>query len=410
MPKKPPKDPNAPKTWVGSFFVYSNERRAELKQKHPGMTALELNKHMGQLWKNEDEAVKTRYQERVKRDKKEYALKLAEYKMTDEYEQHQKRLREWQEEQKENGKATVSSRSKKGKPKDSNAPKKPLTSFFLFAAQERPKVKAANPEKSTTEVAKAIGVKWAAMSEDEKSPFVSEAKRTKNEWDRAMAAYQLTDECKEHEARVRDWALMKESAMPKVKLPSKPKDKNRPPKPATSYFLFAKEIREGVTKANPTAKITEIAKLIGARWKEVSEEEKAQYSARAKQLKDAWKIEIARYEGSEDDKAYQLQVAQWEAECEARRQKALAKVKREKAKEQKGKEKAKKAKSKKKAATKGGSSKSKRKVRKRDQMSEDESSESDSDSSSSGSSSGSGSTTSGSYTSDDSDSDSSGSS
>merc|ERR1712079_284653 len=45
--------------------------------------------------------------------------------------------------------------------KDPNAPKKPLSAYFLFSQEERLKVKAENPDYSITEVAKELGKRWA---------------------------------------------------------------------------------------------------------------------------------------------------------------------------------------------------------------------------------------------------------
>merc|ERR1711894_460982 len=51
-----------------------------------------------------------------------------------------------------------------GKPmKDPNAPKKPLSAYFLFSQDERLKVKAEFPDFSITEVAKELGRRWASI-------------------------------------------------------------------------------------------------------------------------------------------------------------------------------------------------------------------------------------------------------
>jgi hypothetical protein len=47
--------------------------------------------------------------------------------------------------------------------KDPNAPKKPLSAYFLFSQEERLKVKNENPDFSITEVAKELGKRWANL-------------------------------------------------------------------------------------------------------------------------------------------------------------------------------------------------------------------------------------------------------
>merc|ERR1712242_616510 len=55
--------------------------------------------------------------------------------------------------------------------KDPNAPKKPLSAYFLFSQEERLKVKAENPDYSITEVAKELGKRWATLNPDIKSVY-----------------------------------------------------------------------------------------------------------------------------------------------------------------------------------------------------------------------------------------------
>jgi hypothetical protein len=47
-------------------------------------------------------------------------------------------------------------------------PKRPLGSYFIFQAERRDKVKAANPGISVKEIASKIGEEWRALSEAQK--------------------------------------------------------------------------------------------------------------------------------------------------------------------------------------------------------------------------------------------------
>lgn len=44
--------------------------------------------------------------------------------------------------------------------KDPNAPKRPLSAFFLFSQDERPDIKKKNPSLSVGDIAKEIGSRW----------------------------------------------------------------------------------------------------------------------------------------------------------------------------------------------------------------------------------------------------------
>ncbi len=54
----------------------------------------------------------------------------------------------------------------------------------------------------------------------------------------------------------------------------KEKDPNAPKKNQSSYLFFYNDMREDIKKANPNAKITEIATVLGAQWKAMSASEK----------------------------------------------------------------------------------------------------------------------------------------
>jgi hypothetical protein len=49
--------------------------------------------------------------------------------------------------------------------------KKPLTGFMLFASEERPKLKAKNPEMTFGETGKALGAAWKALSDAEQAKY-----------------------------------------------------------------------------------------------------------------------------------------------------------------------------------------------------------------------------------------------
>lgn len=44
--------------------------------------------------------------------------------------------------------------------KDPNAPKRPLSAFFLFSQDERPEIKKKNPSMSVGDISKEIGARW----------------------------------------------------------------------------------------------------------------------------------------------------------------------------------------------------------------------------------------------------------
>ncbi|KAI4358051.1 hypothetical protein L6164_001957 [Bauhinia variegata] len=83
----------------------------------------------------------------------------------------------------------------KEKKKDPNAPKRPVTSFFIFLEEFRKEYKEANPDaKGVKGVAKEAGEKWKSMTDEEKKAYHDKAAELKAEYEKAMEAYNAEDE------------------------------------------------------------------------------------------------------------------------------------------------------------------------------------------------------------------------
>jgi len=82
-------------------------------------------------------------------------------------------------------------RKKEKKAKDPNQPKKPATAFFVFMDDFRKTFKETNPNvKGGAQVGKEGGLKWSALSEEEKKPYLEKAAELKAEYEKAMSKYQ----------------------------------------------------------------------------------------------------------------------------------------------------------------------------------------------------------------------------
>lgn len=46
-----------------------------------------------------------------------------------------------------------------------------------------------------------------------------------------------------------------------------------------AFMVFSKENRQAVKDENPEASVTEVAKILGEKWRNLSEEEKSQYKS-----------------------------------------------------------------------------------------------------------------------------------
>ncbi|ESK98285.1 nucleosome binding protein [Moniliophthora roreri MCA 2997] len=81
------------------------------------------------------------------------------------------------------------------------------------------------------------------------------------------------------------------------KAPRKPKKDPKAPKRALSaYMFFSQDWRERIKAENPDASFGEVGKLLGAKWKELDDEEKKPYIEQAAKDKERAEGEKIAYD------------------------------------------------------------------------------------------------------------------
>ena len=155
---KPIKDPNAPKKPLSAYFLFSQEERLKVKDEYPDYSITEVAKELGRRWATLDPGLKHSYEHRYQDSRKDYETELNAYKP-------------------------------QKKKKDPNAPKQPLSAYFLFSQDERLKVKGQNPSFSICEVAKELGRRWADMAPEIKQRYQQLAEEARQKYDQEMATY-----------------------------------------------------------------------------------------------------------------------------------------------------------------------------------------------------------------------------
>jgi len=155
---KPMKDPNAPKKPLSAYFLFSQEERLKVKEAYPDYSITEVAKELGRRWASIDPAVKQSYEQRYQESRRQYEQALQAYKP-------------------------------QKKKKDPNAPKQPLSAYFLFSQEERLKVKEEHTGYSICEVAKELGRRWADMAPEVKQRYQQMAEEGRQKYDQDMAAY-----------------------------------------------------------------------------------------------------------------------------------------------------------------------------------------------------------------------------
>ena len=89
------------------------------------------------------------------------------------------------------GKRDKSRKEKKAKKvKDPNRPKRPLSAYFLYLADHREEIKAANPDVKVTEIAKIASENWKTVDEETKNFYNQKAEQAQEEYKKQMEEYE----------------------------------------------------------------------------------------------------------------------------------------------------------------------------------------------------------------------------
>jgi len=159
-----------PRGRMTAYAYFVQICREEHKKKHPeeNVVFAEFSKKCAERWKTMSDKEKSRFHEMADKDKKRYDHEMLSYTPS--------------KGEKVRGK-------KRKHMKDPNAPKRSLSAFFMFCKDERPKVKAANPEYGVGDIAKELGKRWAEVDGPTKAKFEAQAEKDKARYDREMTEY-----------------------------------------------------------------------------------------------------------------------------------------------------------------------------------------------------------------------------
>eukprot|EP01059_Diplonema_ambulator_P016670 TRINITY_DN2838_c0_g2_i1.p1 TRINITY_DN2838_c0_g2~~TRINITY_DN2838_c0_g2_i1.p1 ORF type:complete len:218 (+),score=129.05 TRINITY_DN2838_c0_g2_i1:62-655(+) len=177
----------------------------------------------------------------------------------------------------------------KGK-KDPNAPKKPLSGYMLFCQDEREKVKKENSDLKAKEILTELGKRWGELGDDEKEEYNEKSKEAKEQYKKDYAEYIANKDSDEEESEEPKKGKKRKAAT------KKEKDPNAPKKPLTPFFMYSQKMRPEIKEENPDMAAKDVAKEIGARWKDLDDDEKKTYQDEYQEAMKAWKEEMADYQ------------------------------------------------------------------------------------------------------------------
>lgn len=252
------KDPNAPKRGKSSYIFFCVDKRQEIIDANPDMSAKDLIKELGRVWREDiSDEEKKKYQEQSTADKTRYEEEMVDYTPPADL-------------------GFVS--EKKTKKSKRVGPKRGRTAYIFFCTEQRPLLKEENPDMNTKEVTSQLGVMWKALSDKEKKPYVKLAEKDKSRYENEKNKWVDEDENEEAVEEKKVHSSKKSKKVKKGKRSSKKKTKNRK---KSGYILFCQEERDGLKEENPHMSNQQITKELGSAWKALAPEEQDVYNERA---------------------------------------------------------------------------------------------------------------------------------
>jgi len=148
--------------------------------------------------------------------------------------------------------------------------------YFVQTCREEHKKKHPNENVVFSEFSKKCAERWKTMNEPEKKRFHQMAEKDKKRWEAEMSTY-----------------VPKEGG--RGKGGRKKKDPNAPKRALSAFFHFCNEERPKVKAQLGEATVGDVAKELGRRWQDCTEDQKAKYGALAARDRQRYEREMAAY-------------------------------------------------------------------------------------------------------------------
>jgi hypothetical protein len=187
-------------------------------------------------------------------------------------------------------------KARKSKKRDPTKPKRPISAYISFTVAKRPEVKAANPEKTTTEMLSLLATCWRNASDEEKEDFVQIAKENKVRYQAEMAEWKKT--------RAKQCLIVESDAEYNISSNTansgnatmKPRGRIDP------FTVFMKAKRSEVKAQNPGKTMKEVTKMIRQMWKDTPTHGRLEYKEIAAKDKVRYETEMVSWKSIQQQK------------------------------------------------------------------------------------------------------------
>eukprot|EP00494_Astrolonche_serrata_P022662 UN22919 len=167
------RDVNAPTRTRSAYMYFCDKHRDSVENDNPDASMVEVSALMGKLWSETSEKARAPFVSKMEKSKAKFEKEMEVYRQTSEYEEFQKTKKthnlivKYVEKIPDAKKKNVY----KSFPTDPNKPKKPLTSYFLFANDNRAAMVKKNPDAGMAEIGKMLGEAWKKASGTVRSKY-----------------------------------------------------------------------------------------------------------------------------------------------------------------------------------------------------------------------------------------------
>ncbi|KAK8692847.1 hypothetical protein V6N13_070452 [Hibiscus sabdariffa] len=222
--------------------------------------------------------------------------------------------------------------------KNGGSKKRPSPPYILWYRDQWKEMKKENPEADFKEVSNILGSKWKTVTAEEKKPYEEIYRVEKEAYLQVIAKERreteamklLEDEHKQKSAMelLEQYLQFKEEAEKETKKKAKKeRDPLKPKQPMSAFFLFSNEWRAALLAEDRSKNVTDVAKIAGEEWKNMTEEQRRPYDEMAKKNKEKYMEEMEVYKQRKEEEASSLR-KQEEETMKLHKQEALQLLKK----------------------------------------------------------------------------------
>jgi len=266
------KDPARPKRPLIAYMCFVKMKRAEITAQHPEMGFGEVGKFLGQMWKAMTPGQRKPYTDMAEQDKLRHAAEMEAYEASGGAAKAARAAA--------GGGSGGGGRGRGRKSKDPARPKKALSAYTCFVKHERAQLTEASPDLPFSEVGRLLGQRWKALSDSERAVYEQMAARDKQRHAAEVASYVPPAAAAPKAGRGRGRAK---------------KDPEAPKRALSAYACFIKQERPKLSKAQPGLPFADGGRILGDRWKGMSDAQRAPFVRQATADRERYDAEMAAW-------------------------------------------------------------------------------------------------------------------